>query len=98
MQVKLARNFFGPDGTLYQVRNNPHDFPDDWDLPKGAEKLSKKDAKEAADNVEGTAADPRLVGSTGYDNDSKPQQTTGKPALTENPPPPVGGKPADGKK
>jgi hypothetical protein len=34
--VTLKRDFFGPDGTLYLVRNNPHSFPADWDLPASA--------------------------------------------------------------
>lgn len=44
MRVNLARNFFGPDGTLYRVGDNPHNFDDDWELPEGAEKLTKKEA------------------------------------------------------
>lgn len=28
--VRLARNWFGPDGSLYEVRGNPHKFPAEY--------------------------------------------------------------------
>lgn len=44
MLVKLARNWFGPDASLREVRNNPHDLPDSWKdiLPKGADIVDDK--------------------------------------------------------
>lgn len=45
--VNLERDWFAPDGSLYEVRHNPHEFPADWEdqiprikkvkLAKGAE-------------------------------------------------------------
>lgn len=33
--VRLRRDFFSPDGSLYEVRHNPHEFPAAWaDEPK----------------------------------------------------------------
>lgn len=29
--VNLKRDWFAPDGSLYQVRDNPHEFPADWE-------------------------------------------------------------------
>lgn len=37
--VNLKRNWFAPNGSLYEVRDNPHEFPGDWDLPPTAEEL-----------------------------------------------------------
>jgi hypothetical protein len=28
--VNLRKDWFGPDGSLYQARDNPHEFPADW--------------------------------------------------------------------
>lgn len=28
--VNLRRDWFSPDGSLYQVRDNPHEFPAEW--------------------------------------------------------------------
>lgn len=42
VKVNLKRDWFGPDGSLYEVRGNPHEFPTEWadepadDAPKGA--------------------------------------------------------------
>lgn len=37
--VNLKRDWFAPDGTLYLVRDNPHEFPSDWDLPPTAKEV-----------------------------------------------------------
>lgn len=39
MLVNLKKNWFDPAASLREVRNNPHDLPDDWEkiLPKTAE-------------------------------------------------------------
>lgn len=65
MLVNLARNFFGPDGSLYKAEKNPHSFPDDWELPKDAKKLTKKEAAGLGDDEEEQETDPKLVGSSG---------------------------------
>jgi hypothetical protein len=39
--VNLRKDWFGPDGSLYQARDNPHEFP-----AKYAEAPDKKDLKE----------------------------------------------------
>jgi hypothetical protein len=44
--VRLARNWFGPDGSLYEVRGNPHEFPAEYaEKPKKAEDESDADYK-----------------------------------------------------
>ena len=35
-KVNLKKDWFAPDGTLYLARDNPHNFPSDWTLPKSA--------------------------------------------------------------
>lgn len=49
MKVKLERNWFGPDGTLYRKVDNPHQFPQAWEdkLPKGATVLASETKEEA---------------------------------------------------
>lgn len=42
MWVNLKRNFFAPDGSERRVVDNPHNLPDDWTLPSGAEKVKDK--------------------------------------------------------
>lgn len=42
MMVNLKRDFFGPNGSLYTVANNPHTFPEEWKLPSDA-KLVKEE-------------------------------------------------------
>lgn len=44
--VRLKRDWFGPDGSLYQVRDNPHEFPAHYaDKPKKKEGESDEDFK-----------------------------------------------------
>ena len=44
--VRLHRDWFGPDGTLYERRGNPHSFPADWaEPPKELSKEEKDDGK-----------------------------------------------------
>ena len=43
--VNLKRDWFAPDGSLYQVRDNPHEFPGHWDLPPTAEGLVEAKAE-----------------------------------------------------
>lgn len=44
--VELKRDWFGPDGSLYQVRDNPHEFPAEYaDKPKQADGESDEDWK-----------------------------------------------------
>jgi hypothetical protein len=31
--VNLKKNWFSPDSSLYEVRNNPHQFPAAWAAP-----------------------------------------------------------------
>lgn len=45
--VNLKRDWFAPDGSLYQVRDNPHEFPGDWELPKSAEPIGEGGGKTA---------------------------------------------------
>lgn len=54
MLVKLARNWFDPSAMLREVRDNPHDLPDDWEkaLPKGAEILDTPEEKAPAKPAE----------------------------------------------
>lgn len=43
--VRLRRDWFAPDGSLYQVRDNPHEFPADYaDEPKFEQKEGESDA------------------------------------------------------
>lgn len=37
VKVNLKRPFFAPDGTQYFPHGNPHDFPNNWELPSTAE-------------------------------------------------------------
>lgn len=44
--VRLNKDWFGPDGSLYQVRDNPHNFPASYaDKPKQQEDESDEDYK-----------------------------------------------------
>lgn len=44
--VMLKKDWFGPDGSLYQVRDNPHEFPAEYaDPPKQAKGESDEDWK-----------------------------------------------------
>jgi hypothetical protein len=44
--VRLQRDWFGPDQSLYQVRDNPHEFPAEYaDKPKKGEDESDADYK-----------------------------------------------------
>src|SRR6185295_15846821 len=41
--VNLRRDWFSPDGSLYQVRDNPHEFPAEYAEPhKGEDKDDKR--------------------------------------------------------
>ena len=48
MKITLARNWFGPDGTLRKTRVQ-HDVPDSWEkqLPPGAKKSEEVVAVQA---------------------------------------------------
>lgn len=40
--VNLRRDWFGPDGSLYETRDNPHEFPAEYaDSPADKESKSK---------------------------------------------------------
>lgn len=41
MLVNLKRDFFGPDAVQYKVLDNPHNFDDDWILPKDAKEVEE---------------------------------------------------------
>lgn len=41
--VNLRNDWFSPDGSLYQARDNPHEFPADWAEEKKAEKTPVKE-------------------------------------------------------
>src|SRR6186997_143346 len=44
--VRLKKDWFGPDGSLYQSRDNPHEFPAEYaEKPKKAEDESDEDFK-----------------------------------------------------
>ena len=58
----LKAKFFGPNYSLYDPKNNPHDFPDDWEVPAGTEKLDENLNVEEVRNVEGDA--PGVDGKT----------------------------------
>jgi len=30
ISVDLKKDWFAPDGSLYQARDNPHEFPESW--------------------------------------------------------------------
>jgi hypothetical protein len=44
--VNLARDWFAPDGSLYQVADNPHEFPAEWADPPEKEPKVKKEEEE----------------------------------------------------
>lgn len=49
--VRLRRDWFGPDGTLYEARDNPHRFPAEYaEKPKD---LSKEDIAEGKTQSKG---------------------------------------------
>jgi hypothetical protein len=37
--VNLKKDWFSPDGSLYQTRDNPHEFPADWAEPAKPDKV-----------------------------------------------------------
>lgn len=39
--VNLAKDWFSPDGTLYQRVDNPHEFPADWAEPAKPDKVAE---------------------------------------------------------
>lgn len=41
--VNLRKDWFAPDGSLYQARDNPHEFPAEWAEPG---ELSEEDKRE----------------------------------------------------
>jgi hypothetical protein len=41
--VNLKRDWFGPDGSLYQARDNPHEFPAEYAEPVKEEKTPVKE-------------------------------------------------------
>ena len=44
--VRLKKDWFGPDGSLYQARDNPHEFPASYaEKPKQQEDESDEDFK-----------------------------------------------------
>lgn len=44
--VRLKKDWFAPNGSLYQARDNPHEFPAEYaDKPKQAEDESDEDFK-----------------------------------------------------
>lgn len=44
--VRLKKDWFGPDGSLYQARDNPHEFPAAYaDKPKQQDEESDEDFK-----------------------------------------------------
>lgn len=44
--VRLKKDWFGPDGSLYQARDNPHEFPAEYaDKPKQQDGESDEDFK-----------------------------------------------------
>jgi hypothetical protein len=44
--VRLKRDWFSPDGSLYQVKDNPHSFPAEWaDKPGELTDEQKADGK-----------------------------------------------------
>jgi hypothetical protein len=47
--VNLKKDWFGPDGSLYQARDNPHEFPADYAEPG---KLPEKEEEEEPVRVE----------------------------------------------
>lgn len=67
MLVKLKRNWFGPDGSLYRTRDNPHSIPSDWkdQLPKGSDILTKSEEKKVEkEEVKKTPEQQKLTGSS----------------------------------
>jgi hypothetical protein len=45
-QIELKKDWFGPDGVLREVRNNPHTVPDSWKVPDAPkETTADKDAE-----------------------------------------------------
>lgn len=46
VSVNLAKDWFAPDRSLYQSRDNPHNFPAEWaDKPKELSAEEKEDGK-----------------------------------------------------
>lgn len=66
--VNLKRDWFAPNGSLYQVRDNPHTFPGNWDLPPTAEEFGSG-AKTVA-TVQHTASGSVIV-ATAVEGDVK---------------------------
>lgn len=80
--VNLKKDWFGPDGSLYQSRDNPHEFPDSWaDKPaKEAERSKFAVLPSTAEVVKGsrtvatlqqTANETELVVPTTVEDDVK---------------------------
>lgn len=75
MIVNLRRDFYGPNNVLYLARDNPHDFPTDWEqyLPNGAEivgrgivggEMKKRGRVKRPRVPEAVADDPKVDGLT----------------------------------
>jgi len=58
--VNLRNNWFGPDGSLYEAVDNPHEFPAEWAEPKKAEKTPVKETTTTT-TVGGTQAAQRYA-------------------------------------
>jgi hypothetical protein len=44
--VNLAKDWFGPNGVLYECEDNPHEFPADWAEKADPKKIEAKKTKE----------------------------------------------------
>lgn len=57
MEVTLRNNWFGPDGRLYAVADNPHKMVDDWrsKLPESAKVAVPEVTGEEVDEAEKSA-------------------------------------------
>lgn len=49
--VNLRRDWFGPDGSLYQVRDNPHEFPAEYAAKPSAEQTADNDSRAKSKQV-----------------------------------------------
>lgn len=64
--VRLKRDWFSPDGSLYEVRHNPHEFPAEWaeePTKRKDEDADKFAARKKASKFEVLPSTAEVVGS-----------------------------------
>ncbi len=63
LTVNLARDWFAPNGSLYQRRDNPHEFPASWEdqIPGIKKAKARGDAAKEVEYVEDKDARDRII-------------------------------------